>query len=172
MIISKTASASAQEEPEALPSARVDNRLGLGPPSSWSRGAPPADAAKANIPACMKSFLLPEPAFLKAGGCLRHYMECRKHFLTLHRASKTLFFRAKRRRIRVPMTHSQKRRGQNTTPANRQPSRVMWTARCLWAPAPCSRSSATGTRASAATQRSCPNSPTASLRRVRDGVET
>ena len=33
------------------------------------------------------------------------------------------FFRAKRRRIRVPMTHSQKRRGQNTTPANRQKTR-------------------------------------------------
>ena len=30
-------------------------------------------------------------SFLKAGGCLRHYMECLKHFLTLHRASKTLF---------------------------------------------------------------------------------
>ena len=33
------------------------------------------------------------------------------------------FFRAKRKRIRVPMTHSQKRRGQNTTPANRQKTR-------------------------------------------------
>ena len=51
-------------------------------------------------------------------------MECLKHFLTLHRASTTLFFfRAKRKRIRVPMTHSQKRRGQNTTPANRQKTR-------------------------------------------------
>ena len=30
-------------------------------------------------------------AFLKAGECLRHYMECLKHFLTLRRASKTLF---------------------------------------------------------------------------------
>ena len=36
---------------------------------------------------------------------------------------KTLFFRARRNRVRVPMAHNQKRRGQNTTPASHRKTR-------------------------------------------------
>ena len=37
--------------------------------------------------------------------------------------TKTLFLRAKRKRVRVPIAHNQKRRGQNTTPANHRKTR-------------------------------------------------
>ena len=40
----------------------------------------------------------------------------------MYRVYKT-FFRAKRKRVRVPMAHNQKRRGQNTTPASHQKTR-------------------------------------------------
>ena len=41
----------------------------------------------------------------------------------LYRDRSRIFFRAKRKKIRAPLMHSQKRRGQNTTPANHQKTR-------------------------------------------------
>ena len=53
------------------------------------------------------------------------YIVSIRHFLTLYSVNKThfFFFRARRNRVRVPMAHNQKRRGQNTTPANHRKTR-------------------------------------------------